>query len=56
MPDPIPVASSYTPAAGYHFLTPFYDFGIAVTTAYASKATAVTRVNSATTSARLEVC
>src|SRR3546814_11777309 len=32
MPDPIPVASSYTPAAGYHFLTPFYDFGIAVTT------------------------
>src|SRR3546814_3018065 len=32
MPDPIPVASSYTPAAGYHFLTPFYDFGVAVTT------------------------
>src|SRR3546814_9475942 len=32
MPDPIHVASSYTPAAGYHFLTPFYDFGIAMTT------------------------
>src|SRR3546814_13064085 len=24
--------SSYTPAAGYHFLTPFYEFGVAVTT------------------------
>ena len=32
MPDPKPVARSYTPAAGYHFLTPFYDFGVAVTT------------------------
>src|SRR3546814_19497764 len=32
MPDPIPVKSSYKPAAGYHFLTPFYDFVAAVTT------------------------
>lgn len=32
MPDPRPAASSYTPAAGYHMLTPLYDFGVAVTT------------------------
>ena len=32
MPDPKPVARSYTPAAGYHFLMPFYYFGVAVST------------------------
>ncbi len=32
MSDPMPIASSYTPAAGYHVLTPFYDFGVAATT------------------------
>ncbi|WP_439569622.1 class I SAM-dependent methyltransferase [Sphingopyxis sp.] len=32
MPEPEPAARSYTPAAGYHMLTPLYDFGVAVTT------------------------
>ena len=32
MPEPTPTTRSYTPAAGYHILTPLYDFGVAVTT------------------------
>ncbi|MDX8356940.1 class I SAM-dependent methyltransferase [Sphingopyxis terrae] len=32
MPEPAGADRSYTPAAGYHFLTPLYDFGVAVTT------------------------
>lgn len=32
MSEPIPAKASYTPAAGYHMLTPLYDFGVALTT------------------------
>lgn len=32
MPEPTPTTRAYTPAAGYHMLTPLYDFGVAVTT------------------------
>ena len=32
MPERKPSPRSYTPAAGYHVLTPLYDFGLAVTT------------------------
>lgn len=32
MPEPTSTARAYTPAAGYHILTPLYDFGVAVTT------------------------
>ncbi len=32
MPEPTPTARAYTPAAGYHFLTPLYDLGVAFTT------------------------
>lgn len=32
MPEPAPADRTYTPAAGYHFLTPLYDFGVAVAT------------------------
>ena len=32
MSEPKPPMRSYTPAAGYHWLTPLYDFGVAVTT------------------------
>lgn len=32
MTETIPTPLSYTPAAGYHFLTPFYDFGVAMAT------------------------
>lgn len=32
MREPTPSPRSYTPAAGYHILTPLYDFGLAVTT------------------------